>query len=65
MDVDWSRTNKAKNPVEEQIPEPILKIPSVPDYRDPLVSFLRPKMRVLDVGANDRALKVYSGRRCV
>jgi hypothetical protein len=51
MDVDGSLINKAKNLVEEQILGPILKIPSVPDYRDPLVSFLRPKMRVLDVGA--------------
>ena len=34
MDVDWSLINKAKNLIEEQIPEPILKIPSVPDYRD-------------------------------
>jgi len=63
MDVDWSLINKAKNLVEEQIPEPILKIPWVPDYRDPLVSFLRPKMRVLDVGANDRALKEFIERR--
>jgi len=31
MDVDCSLINRAKNLVEEQIPEPILEIPSVPD----------------------------------
>jgi 2-polyprenyl-3-methyl-5-hydroxy-6-metoxy-1,4-benzoquinol methylase len=63
MDVDWSLINKAKNLVEEQIPEPILKIAMVPDYREPLVGFLRPRMRLLDIGANDRALKSFIEQR--
>jgi len=59
MDIDWTLINRAKNLAEQQIPEPILKIKIVPDYRDPLVKFLRPHMRVLDIGANDRALKAF------
>jgi SAM-dependent methyltransferase len=59
MDIDWTLINQAKNLVEQQIPEPILKIKIVPDYREPLVKFLRPHMRVLDIGANDRALKAF------
>jgi len=59
MDIDWTLINQAKNLAEQQIPEPILKIKMVPDYRDPLVKFLRPHMRVLDIGANDRALKTF------
>jgi cyclopropane fatty-acyl-phospholipid synthase-like methyltransferase len=59
MDIDWTLINQAKNLAEQQVPEPILKIKIVPDYRDPLVEFLRPHMRVLDIGANDRALKAF------
>lgn len=40
MDVDWSLTKKAKNLVEEQIPDPILKIPLVQDHRELMVDFL-------------------------
>ena len=63
MDVDWSLLNKAKNLVEEQIPEPILKIPLVQDHRELMVDFLRSRFRVLDVGANDRALKEFIEQR--
>jgi cyclopropane fatty-acyl-phospholipid synthase-like methyltransferase len=59
MDIDWTLINQAKNLVEQQIPEPILKIKIVPDYRDPLIKFLRAHMRVLDIGANDRSLKAF------
>ena len=37
MDIDWTLINQAKNLVEQQIPEPILKIKIVPDYREPLI----------------------------
>ena len=59
MDVDWALVNRAKNLVENQLHIPILKFPIVPDYRQPLVEFLRPGMKVLDIGANNRALKPY------
>jgi 2-polyprenyl-3-methyl-5-hydroxy-6-metoxy-1,4-benzoquinol methylase len=59
MDIDWTLINRAKNLAERQIPEPILKIKIVADYRDPLVFFLRANMRVLDIGANNRSLKTF------
>ncbi|MBI1997713.1 MAG: class I SAM-dependent methyltransferase [Deltaproteobacteria bacterium] len=62
MDVDWTLVNKAKNLAEDQLDQPILKLPIIRDYREPLVAFLRPGMKVLDVGANDRALKSFLDR---
>lgn len=59
MDIDWTLINKAKNLAEQQIPEPILKIAIVADYREPLVAYLRGNMRILDIGANDRSLKKF------
>jgi hypothetical protein len=38
MDVDWSLVNRAKNLVEDQLDLPILKVPIVDDYRQPLKS---------------------------
>lgn len=63
MDVDWTLVNKAKNLVEDQLDKPILKLPVVRDYREPLIEFLRPAMKVLDLGANDRSLKAFIDRR--
>ena len=62
MDVDWTLVNKAKNLAEDQIDQPILKLPIIRDYREPLASFLRPDMKILDIGANDRSLKTYLDR---
>ena len=59
MDVDWTLINKAKNLAEDQLDQPILKLPIIRDYREPLRAFLRPGMKLLDVGANDRSLKTY------
>ncbi|HTN69937.1 MAG TPA: class I SAM-dependent methyltransferase, partial [Methylomirabilota bacterium] len=62
MDVDWTLINRAKNLVEDQLDQPILKLPIIRDYREPLAAFLRPGMKILDIGANDRSLKAYLGR---
>jgi 2-polyprenyl-3-methyl-5-hydroxy-6-metoxy-1,4-benzoquinol methylase len=59
MDVAWTLINKAKDLAEDQLNLPILQLPIIPDYRRPLVNFLRPGMKVLDIGANDRSLKAY------
>lgn len=59
MDVDWTLINRAKNLVEDQIDQPILKIPIIADYRAPLAKFLRPGMTILDIGANNRSLESY------
>ncbi|MBM4260383.1 MAG: class I SAM-dependent methyltransferase [Deltaproteobacteria bacterium] len=59
MDVDWTLINRAKNLVEDQIDKPILKIPIIADYREPLAKFLRPGMSVLDIGANNGSLEKY------
>jgi hypothetical protein len=59
MDVDWTLINKAKNLAEDQLDQPILKTPIIRDYREPLTTFLRPEMKVLDVGANNRSLQSY------
>ena len=59
MDIDWTLINRAKNLAEQQIPEPILKIKIVADYREPLLAYLRANMRILDIGANDRSLKRF------
>ena len=59
MDIDWTLVNRAKNLVEDQIDQPILKLPIIRDYRIPLTEFLRPGMKVLDIGANDRSLEVF------
>jgi hypothetical protein len=63
MDIDWTIVNKAKNLAEDDLNRPILKVPIVSNYREPLIEFLRPGMKVLDIGANDRALKSYLERR--
>ena len=62
MDVDWTIVNKAKNLVEDQLDQPVLKLPTVRDFREPLVKFLRPGMRVLDIGGNNRSLKDFIDR---
>ena len=62
MDVDWTLVNKAKNLVEDQLDQPILELPIIRDYREPLAEFLRPGMKLLDVGANDRSLESYLDR---
>jgi len=62
MDVDWTLVNKAKNLVEDQLDQPILKLPMVRDFRQPLIEFLRPEMKVLDIGANNRSLKDFMDR---
>jgi hypothetical protein len=59
MDIDWTLVNKAKNLAETQLDRPILGFPIVPDYRQPLVDFLRPEMKILDVGSHDRSLATY------
>jgi SAM-dependent methyltransferase len=59
MDVDWTLVNQAKNLVETQLHQPILKFPIVGDYRQPLADFIQPESWILDIGANDRALKSY------
>jgi SAM-dependent methyltransferase len=59
MDVDWSIVNQAKNLVEDQLDLPILKVPIVDDNRRPLVQFMRPGMRILDIGGNNRSLKDF------
>lgn len=63
MDVDWTLINRAKNLAEDQLDQPILQLPIIPDFRQPLVEFLRPGMKVLDVGANNRSLKVFLDQR--
>jgi 2-polyprenyl-3-methyl-5-hydroxy-6-metoxy-1,4-benzoquinol methylase len=63
MDIDWTLVNAAKNLVEDQLDQPILKVPLVGDYREPVANFLRPGMKLLDIGANERALKTYLERR--
>src|ERR1043166_1077562 len=63
MDVDWSLVNRAKNLAEDQIDQPILKLPIIRDYREPLAKFLRPDMKMLDIGANDRSLKDHLDHR--
>ena len=63
MDIDWSLVNKSKNLVEDQLDKNILSFPTVPDYRQPLVDFLRPGSRLLDIGSHDRALSAYLDRR--
>jgi 2-polyprenyl-3-methyl-5-hydroxy-6-metoxy-1,4-benzoquinol methylase len=62
MDIDWTLVNAAKNLVEDQLDQPILKIPLVADYREPVARFIRPGMKLLDIGANERALKSYLER---
>lgn len=62
MDIDWALVNRAKNLVEDQIDQPILKLPIIRDYRIPLTEFLCPGMKVLDIGANDRSLEVFMTR---
>jgi methyltransferase family protein len=59
MDSDWTIVNRAKNLVENQLDQPILKFPIIRDYREPLATFLRPGMHMLDIGANNRSLKTY------
>ncbi|MGH8546482.1 MAG: hypothetical protein ACREX3_23275, partial [Gammaproteobacteria bacterium] len=59
MDIDWTIVNRAKNLVEDELNQAILKISIVPDYREPLVAYLRPGMKLLDIGANDRSLKAH------
>lgn len=63
MDINWTLVNRAKNLVEDQLDYPILKLPIIRDYRTPLIDFLRPGMKVLDIGANDRALKTFVDAR--
>lgn len=63
MDIDWTLVNRAKNLVEDQLDQPILKLPIIQDYREPLIAFLCPGMRVLDIGANDRSLRTFMNRR--
>ncbi|PYK49891.1 MAG: hypothetical protein DME20_05650 [Verrucomicrobia bacterium] len=63
MDIDWTIVNKAKNLAEDELNKPILEVPIVSDYREPLTHFLRPGMALLDIGANDRALKLYLDRK--
>ena len=63
MDIDWALVNKAKNLAEGQLDQPILKLPIIQDYREPLIAFLRPGMKVLDIGANDRSLGAFMNRR--
>lgn len=63
MDVDWTLVNRAKNLAEDQLGQPILKLPIIRDYRAPLVDYLRAGMKVLDIGANDRALKTFVEQR--
>ena len=62
MDVDWTLVNKAKNLAEDQLSQPILELPIVKDYRQPLIQFLRSGMKVLDIGANDCSLKAFMDR---
>ena len=57
--VDWALVNKAKNLAGDQLNQPILEVPIIRDYREPLLQFLRPGMKILDIGANDRSLKTY------
>ncbi|MGH7823894.1 MAG: class I SAM-dependent methyltransferase [Candidatus Binatia bacterium] len=45
--------------MEDELNQAILKISIVPDYREPLVAYLRPGMKLLDIGANDRSLKAH------
>jgi len=59
MDVDWSIVNRAKNLAEDQLDQPILSFPIVNDYRQPLASFMKPGMKLLDIGGNQRTLKAY------
>lgn len=59
MDIDWTLVNKAKNLVEDQLSQPILELAMVRDFREPLIEFLRPGMKVLDIGANNRSLKDF------
>lgn len=59
MDVDWTLVNKAKNLAEDQLGQPILALPVVRDFRKPLIDFLRPGMKILDIGANNRSLKNF------
>lgn len=56
MDVDWSIVNRAKNLAEDQLDQPILSFPIVNDYRQPLASFMKPGMKLLDIGGNQRTL---------
>lgn len=63
MDVEWTLVNRAKNLVEDQLSKPVLKLPTIADHREPLIEFLRPGMRLLDIGANDRSLQKFLGLR--
>jgi len=59
MDVDWSFVRSAKKLAASQLSQPILKFPTVADYRRPLADFVRPGMSVLDIGANQRQLQSF------
>ena len=63
MDIEWTLVNGAKNLVEDQLDQPILRTPLVADCREPVAICLRPGMKLLDIGANDRALKSYLEHR--
>jgi len=59
MDIDWTLVNRAKNLTEDQLKQPVLELPIIRDYRQPLLEFLRPGMKILDIGANRRSLKEF------
>ncbi len=62
MDIDWTIVNRAKRLAKDQLEQPILKFPIVSDSRKPICDFLKPGMRVLEVGAHQRELKGYLER---
>lgn len=59
MEIDWTFVRSAKRLAASQLDQPILKFPTVSDYREPLAECVKPGMRVLDIGANERQLKGY------
>src|SRR5207244_10142826 len=59
MDIDWTIVNKAKNLAEDELNKPILEVPIVSDYREPLTHFLRPGLALVAFGAYDCSLNLY------
>jgi SAM-dependent methyltransferase len=59
MDLDWNTVKTAKTLAKDQLSQPILKFPTVADYRKPLAEFLKPGMHVLDIGAHQCELRSY------
>lgn len=59
MTLDWNTVKTAKALASDQLTQPILKVPTVGDYRKPVADFLKPGMHVLDIGAHQGELRSF------